>query len=76
MEIEGLREAVRRQPFKPFTLRLSDGRAMPAPHPEFLAIGPNVVILAQQNDSWMEIDPFMIVSLGYEGKGRRNGKSK
>jgi hypothetical protein len=76
MEIEGLREAVRRQPFKPFTMRLSDGRGMPVPHPEFLAIGPNVVILVTQNDSWMEIDPFMIVSLDYEaGRGRKAGKS-
>ena len=48
---------------------------MPVPHPEFLAIGPNVVILVTQNDSWMEIDPFVIVSLDYEaGRGRKTGK--
>lgn len=76
MEIEGLREAVKRQPFKPFMIRLSDGPAVPVPRAEFLAIGPNVVILVTQNDSWMEIDPFMVVSLDYEGSGRRNSGEK
>jgi hypothetical protein len=76
MEIEGLREAVKRQPFKPFTIRLADGRAAPVPHPEFLAIGPNVVILVTENDSWLEIDPFLVVSLDYEGgPGRKAGKT-
>jgi hypothetical protein len=77
MEIEGLREAVRRQPFKPFTIRLADGRAMPVPHPEFLAIGPNVVILVTENDSWLEIDPFLVVSLDLDGsRARKTGKTK
>jgi hypothetical protein len=37
--IEGLREAVRRQPFEPFSIRLADGRAMRVPHSEFVALG-------------------------------------
>lgn len=77
MEIEGLREAVKRQPFKPFTIRLADGRAMRVPHPEFLAIGPNVVILVTENDSWLEIDPFLVVSLDYgASRGHKSGKTK
>ena len=65
MEVEVLREAVRRQPFKPFTVRLSDGRALPVRHPEFLAVGQSLIILINENDTWSEIDPFLIVSLDY-----------
>jgi hypothetical protein len=47
------------------------------PHPEFLAIGPNVVILVTENDSWLEIDPFLVVSLDYAGgRGPKSGKTK
>jgi hypothetical protein len=77
MEIDDLRGAVRRQPFKPFTIRLADGRAVPVRHPEFLAIGNNVAILVTENDSWLEIDPFLVVSLDYESSsGRKSGKPK
>ena len=39
MDIEGVREALRKEPFEPFVLRLADGRALPVPHPEFVALG-------------------------------------
>ena len=45
MDLEGLREAVRRQPFQPLTIRLADGRAMTIRHPEFVAVGNRRVIL-------------------------------
>ena len=68
MGIEGLREAVRRQPFEAFTIRLADGRALPVPHPEFMAVGNRRVIVVGQNDSWAVVEPILIVSLDYHGR--------
>lgn len=68
MDIEGLREALRRQPFQAFTIRLADGRALSVPHPEFVAVGPRRVIVVAQDNSWSVIEPILIVSLGYDGR--------
>src|SRR5207248_5927623 len=39
MDLEGIRIALRRQPFEPFSIRLTDGRSMAVRHPEFVAVG-------------------------------------
>ncbi len=70
MDIEGLREAVRRQPFQPFTIRLADGRSMRVPHSEFVAVGNHRVIVVEENDSWSVVEPILIVSLDYDGHPR------
>jgi hypothetical protein len=40
MNISGIREALHKQPFESFTIRLADGRALPVPHPDFIAATP------------------------------------
>ena len=67
MDIDGLREALRRQPFEPFTIRLADGRSMRVPHSEFVAVGQRRVIIVGENDSWSVVEPLLIVSLDYDG---------
>jgi hypothetical protein len=67
MDIEGVREAVRRQPFRPFTMRLADGRSMRVPHSEFVAVGNRRVIVVGENDSWSVVEPLLIVSVDYGG---------
>jgi hypothetical protein len=74
MEVEVLRDAVRKQPFRPFSVRLADGRALRVRHPEFLAIGQNLVLLINENDSYSEIDPFLIVSLDYAPVDNKKGR--
>jgi hypothetical protein len=49
--------------FKPFTLYLSDGRKFPVPHPEFVAVGKNVVVVIGKDDQVNTLDPLHIVSL-------------
>jgi hypothetical protein len=66
MDIDGIRQARRRQPFQPFTLRLADGRALPVPHPEFVAISPQRIIVVAEDSSWSVIEPLMVVSLDYD----------
>jgi hypothetical protein len=38
MELSAIRDAVHKQPFQPFRLRLADGRAVTVRHPDFIAI--------------------------------------
>jgi hypothetical protein len=69
MDIEHVRDAVHKQPFEAFTIRLSDGRALPVKHPEFVAISPNlVVVIGEKGYGASHIDPFLIVSVEFEGK--------
>ncbi len=63
MDIAGVREALHRQPFEPFNIRLADGRSLPVPHPDFVALTPRRVIVGAEDDSWSIIEPLLIVSL-------------
>ena len=68
MDLQGIREALQRQPFEPFSIRLADGRSLPVPHPEMVAIGKRRIIVVEANDSWSVVEPLLIVSLDYNGK--------
>lgn len=77
MDLQGLRDALRRQPFEPFTIRLSDGRALPVEHPEFVAVGAIRAIVIAPDDSWSVVEPLLIVSLDYGApKKGDNGRAK
>lgn len=75
MELQGLREAIQRHPFEPFTIRLADGRSVPVNHPEFLAVGQKRAIVIQEDDSCLWLEPLLIISLEWPGAGKpkRNG---
>ena len=68
MDLQGIRGALRRQPFEPFSLCLADGRELPVPHPEMVAIGKLRIIVVKPDDSWSVVEPLLIVSLDYNGK--------
>ena len=69
MDVEHVRRAADKEPFEPFTIRLSDGRAMIVRHPEFIAISPNlVVVIGEDGYGASHIDPFLIVSVEFRGK--------
>jgi hypothetical protein len=70
MDLQGIREALHKQPFDPFTIRLADGRSFFIPHPELVAVGKRLVIVVEKNDSWSKIEPLLIVSLDFNGKHR------
>ena len=80
MDIAGIREALHREPFLPFAIRLADGRSLPVPHPDFVALTPRRVIVGAVDDSWSVVEPLLISSLDYEpprhsgdGNGRKAG---
>ena len=66
MALNGLREAIRRQPFIPFTISLADGRKLPVRHPEYVAVGPRRIIVVAEDNSWSTVEPLLIISLDYE----------
>ncbi len=70
MDLQGIREALHRQPFKPFDIRLADGRSVPVRHPDFVAVGKRRIIVVEPDDSWSVVEPLLIVSLDYNGKRR------
>lgn len=67
MDIQGIREALHRQPFEPFSIRLADGRSLPVPHPDFVAVGPRRMVVVAADDSWSVVEPLLVVSLDSNG---------
>jgi hypothetical protein len=63
MNIAAIRETLRKQPFQPFVIRLADGRSLPVPHPEFVAVGSRTIIVVAEDDTWTIVEPLLIVSL-------------
>ena len=49
--------------FKPFTLRLSDGRSFLIPHRDFIAVGRGIVSVIDDRDVSHTVDPLHIVSI-------------
>ena len=79
MDIAGVREALHRNPFEPFVIRLADGRSFPVPHRDFVALTPRRVIVGSEDDSWAIIEPLLIVSLDSmpkKQKGRNGAHGK
>jgi len=69
MDVKTIREALRRQPFEPFIMRLADGREFAVPHPEFAALTGRTVIVAHEalDGTYSTIEPLLIVSLEHSG---------
>jgi hypothetical protein len=84
MDIGGIREALHKQPFEPFSLRLADGRALFVPHRDFVALHPRRIIVINEDASWSVVEPLLIASIDYDpprkkstnGSGRRRRPPK
>ena len=73
MDIAGVREAINKQPFEPFVIRLADGRSLPVPHRDVVALTPRRVIVGAEDDSWSIVEPLLIVSIDYSGRKGKGG---
>ena len=74
MTKEALGKAIHRTPFKPFTLRLADGRAVRVPHQDFISMHPTgrTVIVYGQNEDLEILDVMLVTGLQLPSKtGRR-----
>ena len=66
MDVRIIRDAMRAQPFRPFSLRLADGRELTVPHPDFISVAPDgwsIVVWSKQEPWISTLEPALIVSL-------------
>ena len=61
MNLDHIRERFSRG-FRPFALGLTNGRKFEVPHPDFIAVGRNVIICFGKNNLATKIDALHIVS--------------
>jgi hypothetical protein len=73
MDLNTIRRALRDEPFRPFTLKLADGRTETIKHPEFVAVGTRIVAVVREDNSVTTIEPLLIDSLDKEAPRRRGG---
>ena len=65
MDVAGIRAALQRQPFQPFHISLADGRSLPVPHPDFVAVHPRRIVVIADDGSWSVVEPILVSSLDY-----------
>jgi hypothetical protein len=67
MDTNSICEAVLSRPFKPFTLRMNDGREFFVPHPEFVAVSKRLVfVIDQKTEAGIYLEPILISSMQFE----------
>ena len=76
MDIAGVREALHREPFQPFAIRLADGRSLHVRHPDFVAVGKRRVVVVGEDDSTTMLEPLLIVSIDAPSNKRKAGNGK
>ena len=68
MDLEGVRKALRREPFWPFVICLTDGRRLPVTRPDSVAVGKSRAFVLGPDDSCSFVEPPLIVSLDYSSE--------
>ncbi|MFM8433799.1 MAG: hypothetical protein ACKOBP_00425 [Planctomycetia bacterium] len=65
MTSEQLKATLRQQPFRPFTIRMVDGRAFEISHPEWVMVSPTgrTAILFEPDDSYRVVDLMLMNEL-------------
>lgn len=86
MTIDQLRKAVKAEPFKPFTISLTDGRHFHVRHPEMIAVLPEATrtfVVAGTGEDYSIVDLLLVTSIDFDGRkasggknGKRNGRSR
>jgi hypothetical protein len=68
MTVERLREFHRAAPFRPFRIRVADGRSFHVPHPELLSISPSgrTIHVEYGNDNFSTIDLLLVTEIQVE----------
>ncbi len=68
MNLTGVREALKQQPFRPLHLRLADGRSVLIRHPDFAMVDSGhrqLAVFTPPDDALMIIEPLLIVSMDF-----------
>ena len=75
MNIDQFREVLHAALFQPFTIHVADGRSLPVPHPDFIAImpyGKTIIVVSpkERKSSFAIVDVPLITQLEVEGAGK------
>jgi hypothetical protein len=63
VNIEKIREVLNEDPFRPFSIRLADGRDIPIHHPDFVALEPSgTELIAYLPDNSHKIVDFSLIT--------------
>lgn len=75
MTLEQFRATLHEQPFKPFTIRMADGRAFDVPHPDFVAHSPSsrVVSVFQPDGICSLLDLLLMTELEFQPSNGQSG---
>ena len=75
MRISEIREALRKQPFRPFIIHLADGGEFPIEHVDFLLISRSErsIVVAELHGGYEIIDPMMVTSLSVAETAAESG---
>jgi hypothetical protein len=66
MDSRMIREALLQRPFKPFLMRLADGRELSVWHPEYVAVSPrHILFINDQDEAITWIEPLLVVTLDF-----------
>lgn len=67
MRIEEIRQAKKAQPFRPFTLHLTDGRQFVVDHPEFILVSRDnrTVVVDDVEGNTELIDSMLVTSVSF-----------
>jgi hypothetical protein len=69
MHVDTIRQAIRRQPFVPFTLKMNDGRQFRIPHLDYIAVSRReIYIVDPDTDAGIFLEPVLIASLEPDGR--------
>jgi hypothetical protein len=65
MTIEQLHTARNSKPFRPFNIRMADGRTFSIPHPDFVSMSPagRTVVIYHPDDSASIVDLLLMTEL-------------
>ena len=65
MTSEQLKSTLSQQPFRPFTIRMVDGRAFSVSHPDWVIVSPTgrTAILFEPDDSYSVVDLMLMNEL-------------
>jgi hypothetical protein len=76
--IEELKKAKDQRPFRPFRIRMADGREIEVRHPDAVAWGgehSRLVTYISPADDWEEIDVALVTSLGVPASAQPKAES-
>ena len=77
MTIQRLLEAHHARPFRPFTIRMADGRGHLVRHPDYLAHTPagRTAVVLRDDDSCSILDLLLVTELEFEGEPGASGEA-